>query len=149
MLPDLSVLWVIFFVLLSVAVLNGLVFKPLLQVMHERERAVGSARELAEKAAADARAATAEFEARTTAARAEVYREMEATRKDALAAAARCCSPRRGRRPRPVARRGAEDARGRRRRGARATQRRTRTPSAPPSSSACSTGACRSGAPTP
>jgi F-type H+-transporting ATPase subunit b len=84
-LPDLSVLWVILFVLLSVAVLNSLVFKPLLKVMHEREGAIESARELARKAAADARRATEDFEARTTAARAEVYREMEAARKEALA----------------------------------------------------------------
>ena len=120
MLPDLSVLWVIFFVLLSVAVLNGLVFKPLLKVMHERERAIGSARELAEKAAAEARAATADFEAKTTAARAEVYREMEVARKDALSqraaliaetrheaettltAARKTLEGRRRRRPRPV-----------------------------------------------
>ena len=70
MIPDLSVLWVIFFVLLAVWVVNRLLLKPLLRVMHEREHAAASARALAEKAAADAAAAAADFEARTNAARA-------------------------------------------------------------------------------
>jgi F-type H+-transporting ATPase subunit b len=84
-LPDLSVLWVIAFVLLAVAVCNRLIFKPLLRVMHEREEAIASAGALANKAAADAAAATAEFESRTAAARAEIYREMDQTRRAALA----------------------------------------------------------------
>jgi F-type H+-transporting ATPase subunit b len=85
-LPDLSVLWVVVFVLASVAVVNTLIFKPLLRVMHEREAAIASARALAEKAAAEAAAAAAEFEARTTTARAEVYRQMDQSRRAALAA---------------------------------------------------------------
>jgi F-type H+-transporting ATPase subunit b len=83
--PDLSVLWVIFFVLVSVWVVNALILKPVLRVMNEREQAITSARALAERAAAEAAAGVAEFEARTTAARAEVYREMDKVRRDALA----------------------------------------------------------------
>ena len=54
--PDLSVLWVIFFVLLLATILNGLLFKPLIRVMAAREAAVASARQLAERAATQARA---------------------------------------------------------------------------------------------
>ena len=82
---DLSVLWVIFFVLLLVAVLNSLLFKPLMRAMHERERAISSARALAAKAAADAAVAGQQFEQRTRAARAEVHRELEETRRIAEA----------------------------------------------------------------
>jgi F-type H+-transporting ATPase subunit b len=84
-LPDLSVLWVIGFVLVAVGVCNGLIFRPLLRAMRERERAIAEARGLADKAAAAAAAAAAEFEAKTTAARAEIYREMDQTRRAALA----------------------------------------------------------------
>ena len=84
MMPDLSVLWVIFFVLLCTALLNTLLLKPLLRVMQERGHTVSSARALADKASADARTALAEFEAQTTAARAEVYREMDQRRRAAL-----------------------------------------------------------------
>ncbi len=82
---DLSVLWVIFFVLLLVAVVNSLLFKPLLRVMHARERAVTSARELAEKATADAAAAVQHYEQRTQAARAELHRDMDDVRRAAEA----------------------------------------------------------------
>ena len=84
MMPDLSVLWVIFFVLLCTALLNTLLFKPLLRVMQERGHTVSSARALADKASADARAALTEFDAQTAAARAEVYREMDQRRRAAL-----------------------------------------------------------------
>ncbi len=63
MLPDLSVFWVIFFVLVLTGVLNRLLLKPLQRVMGEREHAIRSARELAERSAAEARAAAAEFDA--------------------------------------------------------------------------------------
>lgn len=82
---DLSVLWVIFFVLVLVGVLNSLLFKPLLKVMHEREAASASARALAAKAAADAAAALQQYEQRTAAARAEVNREMDEVRRVAEA----------------------------------------------------------------
>ncbi len=82
---DLSVLWVILFVLLLIAVVNSLLFKPLLRVMRAREQAVTSAREMAEKAAADAAAATQQYEQRTQAARAELHREMDEVRRAAEA----------------------------------------------------------------
>ena len=81
---DLSVLWIIFFVLATVAVLNRLLFRPVVRVMQSREGAIREARTLAETAAAKAEAATAEFEARTGAARTEVYREMDERRRAAL-----------------------------------------------------------------
>ena len=84
MLPDLSVVWVIFFVLLLTVVLDRLLFKPLLRVMHERERAITSARELAERSAAEARQATAEFDRKTGEARAELYKQMDAMRRTAM-----------------------------------------------------------------
>ena len=98
MIPDLSVLWVIFFVLLLATILNQLLFKPLLRVMAAREAAVASARQLAERAAAQAREASDEFDARTREARAEVYRQMDEARRAAL----RSVAPRSW--PRPVSR---------------------------------------------
>jgi F-type H+-transporting ATPase subunit b len=82
--PDLSVLWVIFFVLLLVGLINKLLFQPVLRVMHEREGAISSAKALAQSAASKADQAAAEYEARTSAARAEVYKEMDDTRRAAL-----------------------------------------------------------------
>ena len=84
MLPDLSLFWVIFFVLLLTFVLNRLLFKPLLRVMEERQRAVTSARELAERSAHEARRATAEFDRKTGEARADLYRQMDEMRRTAL-----------------------------------------------------------------
>jgi F-type H+-transporting ATPase subunit b len=83
-LPDLSVVFVILFVLLLTIVLDRLLFKPILRVIAQREGAIRSARELAERSAAEARAATAEFEQKTTAARAEIYRQMDEMRRVAL-----------------------------------------------------------------
>jgi F-type H+-transporting ATPase subunit b len=80
-LPDLSVLWVIAFVLLLTVVLQQLFFKPLLRVIHAREDAASSARALAERSAAEARRAGEEFDAKTTAARATFYRELDDMRK--------------------------------------------------------------------
>lgn len=85
MLPDLSVLWVIFFVLLLTVILDRLLFKPLLRVIAEREKAINSARELAERSATDARHAAAEFERKTSDARGEIYRQMDEMRRAALA----------------------------------------------------------------
>lgn len=84
MLPDLSVFWVIFFVLLLTALLNRLLFKPVLRVMEERERAISSARELADRSADNARLASAEFEKKTAEARAELYRQMDEMRRAAM-----------------------------------------------------------------
>jgi F-type H+-transporting ATPase subunit b len=83
-LPDLSVVWVIFFVLLLTAVLNGLLFKPLIRVMEERQRAITSAREMAERSAQEARRAAAEFDRKTGEARAELYAQMDQMRRTAL-----------------------------------------------------------------
>lgn len=85
MLPDLSVIWVIFSVLLLTVVLERLLFKPVLRVMAERARAIDSARELAERSATEARLATAEFERKTSDARAELYKQMDEMRRTAMA----------------------------------------------------------------
>lgn len=84
MLPDLSVIWVIFFVLLLTVILERLLFKPLVRVMEERQRAIRSARELAERSASEARAAAAEFDRKTAEARAELYRQMDDMRRTAM-----------------------------------------------------------------
>ena len=84
MLPDLSVVWVIFFVLLLTIVLDRLLFKPLLRVMAERERAMSSARELAERSANEARLAAAEFDRKTSEARGVLYRQMDEMRRSAM-----------------------------------------------------------------
>lgn len=86
MLPDLSVFWVIFFLMVLTVVLDKLLFRPLQRVMQQREAAARSARELAERSAREAAAATAEFEQKTAAARAEVYRQMDEVRRTALQA---------------------------------------------------------------
>lgn len=83
MLPDLSVLWVIFFVLLLTVILDRLLFKPILRVMGQREEAIRSARELAERSAAQAAQASQEFEKRTAEARSELYRQMDEMRRAA------------------------------------------------------------------
>ena len=85
MLPDLSVFWVIFFVLVLTVILDRLLFKPILAVIKQREDAIRSARELAERSASEARAAAAEFEQKTGAARAEIYHPMDEMRRAALA----------------------------------------------------------------
>ena len=85
MIPDLSVLWVIFFVLVITVLLNQLLFKPVVSVMSRRESAVKSARDLAEAAAAKAQHASDEFESKTRAARGEVYAQMDETRRAAEA----------------------------------------------------------------
>lgn len=84
MLPDLSVFWVIFFVMLLTVIIDRLLLRPVMRVMREREDAIRSARELAEKSANQAKAAIAEFDQKTTAARAEIYRQMDEMRRAAL-----------------------------------------------------------------
>jgi F-type H+-transporting ATPase subunit b len=84
LLPDLSVVWVIFFVLLLTIILDRLLLKPILRVMEQREHAVRSARELADRAASEARSASAEFDQKVAAARADVYRQMDEVRRAAL-----------------------------------------------------------------
>ena len=84
MLPNLSVLWVIFFVLVLTFVVDRLLLRPVLGVIRRREEAIESARELARRSATEAQAATAEFERKTAAARGEMYREMDEMRRAAL-----------------------------------------------------------------
>ena len=81
MLPSLAVFWVILIVLLVAFVLDRGLFRPIGRVMRERETAIRSAQEMAQASAARAREAAAEFEQRTKAAQAEVYREMDENRR--------------------------------------------------------------------
>ncbi len=85
MIPDLSTLWVIAFVLLLTVILDRLLLRPITRVMREREAAIRSARDLADQSRARAQAALDEFDAKTRAARAEVYRQMDEKRRVALA----------------------------------------------------------------
>ena len=78
---NLSLVWVIFFVLVLTFIVNRLLIKPLTKTMEARQQAIDSARALAERAASEARTATDEFERRTTAARGEVYRQMDDMRR--------------------------------------------------------------------
>lgn len=84
MIPDLTVLWVIFFVLLCVFVLNTLIFQPVLRVVEARQGAVREAKTLAETAARTASSASAEYDQTLNSARTDVYRQMDDTRRAAL-----------------------------------------------------------------
>jgi F-type H+-transporting ATPase subunit b len=84
LIPDISVLWVILIVMLLAISLDRFLLKPILRVMDAREEAIRSARELAERSASEARAAAAEFDQKTSAARAEIYRQMDEMRRTAL-----------------------------------------------------------------
>lgn len=84
MIPNLSVVWVIFFVLLLAMLLDRLLLRPMTGVMREREGAIRSALELAESSRAKAQSASEEFESRTRAARGDVYRQMDEKRREAL-----------------------------------------------------------------
>ena len=84
MIPDLSVVWVIFFVLLLTVLLDRLLLRPMTQVVQQRDGAIRSARDLAEASRTKAQAATEELESRTRAARADVYRQMDERRGEAL-----------------------------------------------------------------
>ena len=83
MIPDLSVAWVIFFVLLLTVIVDRLLLRPILRVIQAREEAIRSARDLAERASNEARAAAAEFDQKTAAARAEIYKQMDEMRRTA------------------------------------------------------------------
>ena len=84
MIPDLSVVWVIVFVLALSVLLDRLLLRPVTRVMSEREGAIRSARELAESSRAHAQSAAVELEAKTRLARAEIYRQMDEKRSVAL-----------------------------------------------------------------
>ena len=83
MLPNLSVIFVVIGVVFLAIVLDRVLFKPLLRVMRERETAITSAIQAAERATAKAQAATAEFDANVAAARADLYKQMDERRKAA------------------------------------------------------------------
>jgi F0F1-type ATP synthase membrane subunit b/b' len=70
--------------MLLTVIIDRLLLRPLTRVMREREDAIRSARELAEKSATHAKAAIAEFDQKTAAARAEIYRQMDEMRRAAL-----------------------------------------------------------------
>jgi F-type H+-transporting ATPase subunit b len=82
--PDLSVLWVILLVLTLTFIVQRFLFGPLLRVMHERESATAKAQALAAEAGRRAAAATADYDSQMSAARNEVYRQMESVRREAL-----------------------------------------------------------------
>lgn len=84
MIPDSSVVVVIALVLACTVVLNTLIFKPILRVMNERSGAVREARELADSAAQKAAAAASEYDRTLTAARTDVYTQMDEKRRVAL-----------------------------------------------------------------
>lgn len=81
---DVSALWVVFFLLLCTFLLNTLIFQPILKVIDQRTNAVRGARELAESASTKAAAASAEYDQKLNAARGEVYRQIDETRRAAL-----------------------------------------------------------------
>jgi F-type H+-transporting ATPase subunit b len=82
--PDITVFWVVGFLLLCTYLLNTLVFKPILRVIDARAAAVRGARELADSAAKKAADAASEYDQKLNTARAEVYRQMDDMRKAAL-----------------------------------------------------------------
>jgi F-type H+-transporting ATPase subunit b len=84
MIPDLSTLWVIVFVLILSVVLDRLLLRPVTGVMAKREGVIRGARELAETSQVKAQAAVDELEAKTRAARSDVYRQMDERRRVAL-----------------------------------------------------------------
>ena len=84
MIPDLSALWVIALLLTCTFLLNTLIFQPILRVIEARLKAVADARDLAQSAADRAAAATTEYTQTLNAARTDVYRHMDETRRAAL-----------------------------------------------------------------
>ena len=71
-------------VLVLTVVIDRLLLRPVLEVIRKREEAIESARALAERSASEAQAAANEFDRKTTAARAEIYREMDEMRRAAM-----------------------------------------------------------------
>jgi F-type H+-transporting ATPase subunit b len=83
--PDLSVAWVIVFVLVLTGLLDRLLLRPLTRIMADRRSAIESARALTEASRARAQASSDEFDAKTRTARAELYQQMEEARRAAMA----------------------------------------------------------------
>lgn len=84
MIPDITSLWVIGFLLTCTFLLNTLIFQPILRVIEARGKAVADARQLAETAADRANVATTEYTQKLNAARSDVYRAMDENRRAAL-----------------------------------------------------------------
>ena len=84
MIPGLSVIAVILIVLVLAFILNWGLFGPIARIMREREAAIRAATEAAEVASAKAAEATAQFERQMHAAKADLYHQMEETRRGAL-----------------------------------------------------------------
>jgi F-type H+-transporting ATPase subunit b len=82
--PDITTLWVIGFLLTCTFLLNTLIFKPILRVIEARGKAVADARQMAETASERANAAATEYTQKLNAARTEVYRAMDEKRRAAL-----------------------------------------------------------------
>jgi F-type H+-transporting ATPase subunit b len=82
--PGLSVVAVILIVLVLAFILNWGLFGPITRIMREREAAIRAATEAAEIASAKAADATAQFERKMHAAKADLYHQMEETRRGAL-----------------------------------------------------------------
>ena len=72
------------FVIILSVILDRLMLRPITKVMQQRDGAIRSARELAEASRARAQAASDEFDAKTRAARADVFRQMDESRRAAL-----------------------------------------------------------------
>ena len=70
--------------LTTTVLLNSLIFKPILQVIDQRSRAVRDAREMAESASQRAAAASAEYNEKLQRARVDVYGQMDEMRRSAL-----------------------------------------------------------------
>ena len=84
MIPDITSLWVIGFLLTCTFLLNTLIFQPILRVIEARGKAVADARKMAETAADRATVATTEYTQKLNAARSDVYRAMDENRRAAL-----------------------------------------------------------------
>ena len=81
---NLSLFWVIAFLLVLAWTLDRTLIKPLTRVMQEREQAIAAARALAESATQRAAAATREFEEKRAEARADIFKQMDKMRQDLL-----------------------------------------------------------------
>ena len=84
MIPDITSLWVIGFLLTCTFLLNTLIFQPILRVIEARGKAVADARQMAETAADRANVAATEYTQKLNAARSDVYRAMDENRRAAL-----------------------------------------------------------------
>ena len=84
MIPDITSLWVIGFLLTCTFLLKTLIFEPILRVIEARGQAVADARQMADTAADRANLATTEYTQKLNAARTDVYRAMDEKRRAAL-----------------------------------------------------------------